>query len=455
MREFRQLAGRTSKPQVWKICRQGDEVHITWGQLGGAMQKTMHKGEVVNKGKKNERTTEQNAQDWMDRQIELQEREGYREVDSSGNFVSNEKIVHGTSIEKFSEIPRNFRAYKPGHHLNAYMEKLVEAGEAWFSKKRNGNMMTLSIDEAGNPHMFSSTSAPSPKGEEFPWLDRFPAIERELSSFEQYPRSLFFCELVAETEFDDLDYVGSVLRALTERAIETQKAKNPVSIVIWDVAYLNGQQLVGTVPFRDRFNTLKKIIPRGAKNIALCEVYKKGDIIKSAGKSVQFDGTKRQALDIAKANNWEGWVVIDPNATYGDRGLTFHGKAERPKECCKLKPLWDADFILRWDPDNGVGTRGKGKKSAGVGAFFAYLLDEDGEEVFISKVGGGLTDESVIKYAVPGLKMVGRVEFGSVTKDGSLQFPEFVCERIDKTMYECTVDQLENIKRQLGEDVES
>jgi hypothetical protein len=161
--------------------------------------------------------------------------------------------------------------------------------------------------------------------------------------------------------------------------------------------------------------------------------------------------SKEQAKGIAKKNRWEGFVVVDPEQKgYGDKSYNFHGKPERPKYCGKLKPMLEADFIVRWDADNGIGLWGKGKKQNGVGSVFCYLWDPaKEEEVYIGKCGGGLKtvepgieNGNVFDLADPSLyPLVWEVEFTTWTPKGSFQFPEFVRLRTDKTPEECTIDQ--------------
>ena len=109
----------------------------------------------------------------------------------------------------------------------------------------------------------------------------------------------------------------------------------------------------------------------------------------------------------------------------------------------ELKPKLEADFIVRWDPNNGIGEWGKGKKSKGVGSVQLYLWDpETGTEVPICLTGGGLTDADVARFADPKLyPTVWQVEFDSWTPKGALRFPVFLRERDDKKPEECLISQ--------------
>jgi ATP-dependent DNA ligase len=151
----------------------------------------------------------------------------------------------------------------------------------------------------------------------------------------------------------------------------------------------------------------------------------------------------KDILTWAKKMKWEGFVVVDPESTYGDRAFNFHGKAERPKECCKDKPTCEADFIVRWDPKNGIGEFGKGKKSGGVGSVALYLWDpKKKEEVYVCDMGGGLTDADVVKYAnIKLYPMIWEIEFSEWTSKGALRFPVFLRPRPDKTLQECEISQ--------------
>jgi len=129
---------------------------------------------------------------------------------------------------------------------------------------------------------------------------------------------------------------------------------------------------------------------------------------------------------------------------FGDKAVSFRGKADRPKYVVKVKPKLEADFCVRWDPNNGVGTWGKGKKAGGVGSVFAYLWNSDTLQwKYVSKIGGGLTEENVRGFANTALyPAVWQVEFASWTDKGSIQFPEFIRTRDDKTPEECSVEQM-------------
>ena len=467
MRRFTQEA-RTGKTKVWEITCVRNGVQVMWGLLGGAMQETTQTFEAVNVGKANEKSPETVAQEWMDRQILGRNRKGYVEVDLKTNKPLLD--VEAPSEIDFTMLPLSLRFFKPQNSMNKAAEKLVAAGDAFMPRKRNGMMHVITIGEDGEPRMYGSTMLICHKDEDgLPWMDRYPHIYEELVAMNLPPRTILLGEVVttawtgkyrdtAGFAKDSLEYVGSIIKALTPLALERQKVE-PLGFCIWDVSFWEGECLLNSevAPARyRRISTLLELIPN-RKHVSMPELItvlpdKTGFRVESweGGEyrdlEFEFDDPENIQADLlewAKNLGWEGYVVIDPYAVYDNRAFNFRGKAERPKTVCKLKPMLEADFIVRWDPDNGIGRRGKGKKSAGVGSVQAYLWDPDvEEEVPISLVGGGLGDDDVKRLADPSLyPMVWQIEFSAWTAKGSLQFPEFVRERDDKTPEECLIYQ--------------
>jgi len=434
MREFRQTKGRTSKPVVWMVDVEDNAVHTTWGQLDGKMQGTTQTFKAVNVGKSNEKSPQQVAQEFADRQVLKKTREGFKEFDHETGELIGESA---DSIESFIELPPNMRLYKPQNSLPKYLINLAEKGKAWFVRKRNGEMMVASKGEDGHFRFYSSKLLPSHKDEAdegIPWSDRFPHLLGVLKRYDIPDRSVLAGELVSGRYEDDLYRVGSVMKSLTPRALELQQKEGPLWYCIWDVIFWSGKNLLETMTYRERLQVLKRAIATPFPDYLTLPERE----APAADESV-IDAMKEQAKD----KGWEGYVVVDPEVPYGEKGVSFHGKAERPKYCGKLKPTLEADFIAMWDPDNDIGTWGKGKKSGGVGALFLYLLDEEtGENVYISKCGGGLTDEDVFKLADPSLyPLVVEVEFAAWTPKGSIQFPELKRVRHDKDPEDCTLSQ--------------
>ena len=439
MQLFKQRPGKM-KLQLWEIQLDGNKVRTYWGVVDGEQQETVQEFKGVNIGKANEKTPEQVAKDFFDRQIlKKRDREGFREMGDDGKLME----VAEETIDFSKPIPPHARFYKPQNSLPASLIKLCQEGKSWYVRKRNGEMMTAVKHTDGEWRLYSSKMLMCHKNEPgIPWADRYAHIVYDLECAALPPGTILLGELVADRHKDDLYRVGSVTKSLCERAIELQKS-GPLTYCIWDIAYWNYACLAKEQSYKNRYDTMtmlfgdpENIPPHKYSHITIPECF--------AG-----NRDMTEMLKMAKENGWEGYVVINPDALYGDKALNFRGKAERPVVCGKLKPKLEADFIVRWDPDNGIGTWGKGKKSNGVGAVFAYLLNpETGQEEFISKVGGGLHDDEVARFADPSLyPMVWKVEFSTWTPAGSIQFPEVFRDggesfvRDDKTIEECTLDQ--------------
>ena len=460
MRRFTQDKGRTGKLQVWEITCVKNTIQMMWGQQGGAMQETTQDFEAVNVGKSNEKSPEEVAQEAADREIKKKTRQGYREV----NIKTGVYLEEASSSEiDFVELPQNLRFLKPQNSINAHCEKLAVTGGAFLARKRDGMMHVVTVDDDGEPRMYSSNMLINHKDEQtIPWLDRYPHLYDELSKFP--PRTILLGELVAHYDSDatgiykdDFIYVGSVVKSLTPRALELQNGeKGKLGYCIWDIAFWEGRCIIKEDPAYQRFARLESfLLEQAFKWITMPELVTlnptdaelKVEILGKPALSLVMDDPDNplhDALEFAKGMGWEGYVIVDASAKYGDKAFSFHGKAERPKEVCKLKPKFEADFVVYWDPKKGKGTKGKGKKSGGVGSVQAYLWDpKKSELVSICLVGGGLSDENVKKFADPKLyPQIWQVEFAEWTEKGALRFPEFVRVRDDKCTEECTTDQM-------------
>jgi predicted DNA-binding WGR domain protein len=462
MRRFIQDKGRTSAPQVWEVVAKGNAVTLTWGQLGGAMQKTTQTFEGVNVGKANEKSPKEVAAEWEERQILLRTRKGYVEVDLKNNLPLGGK-VSASEIDFEKGLPPNLRFFKPQNSLNGHCEKLLRAKEARLLRKRDGMMHVISISDGGGMTLYSSTLQPYHKDEPgIPWLERYPHLAQEIASMNLPSGTVLLGELCT-TAFagfkdkygmpvDDFEYVSTITKSLTPLALEKQAQRGPLGFCIWDIAFWEGECVLKEWTAYTRFSHLLDLLSSPHRRhltmpeeASFTETGIRVVSLDTAEMTMDYvtDDLVKETLELAKTFGWEGWVVVDGDSKYEDKSHSFHGKAERPKFVCKLKPKMEADFIVRWDPDNGIGARGKGKKSVGVGAVVAYLWDPDkGEEVEICEIGGGLTDEDVKRFADPKLyPMCWQVEFDSWTPKGALRFPVFLRERDDKTPEECLISQ--------------
>lgn len=118
------------------------------------------------------------------------------------------------------------------------------------------------------------------------------------------------------------------------------------------------------------------------------------------------------------------WPILDEVSAKGEEGLIVKAWAEgyefkRTNAWCKLKKFYTEDLpVVGWE-------RGEGKYKDVLGVL---IVNRNGVEV---KVGSGFSDKERKLFMTETPTMI-EVKYQEVTKDGSLRFPIFVCEREDK-----------------------
>ena len=465
------------KPQVWEVTVSGNTVRIVHGVLGSdKMQETTTEHDWKLKGKKNQKTPEEVAEKFAEDQIKKKVKQAYFEVDPQTNEPLGEKAE--TEIRSYVKPPTGFTAYKPQHNLSKKLEKVLRKHEAHISRKRDGYMHYLVTDEHGYTRMFSSKWEPAHNQEMedmIPWIERYPHIEADVKRLGLPPRTVLLGEVCSSAEravdkhgfvVDDFEYVGGVIKSLTPLALKTQERYGRLSFCVWDVAIWEGEPISKTDAVWDRCSLVYNLLyDRDAKWITMPELISiSGDLAHvnsyEAKKELQFIAPDFLAdeldeegcenfdpivflLKFAKVLGWEGYVIADPAAVYGEKAFNFRGKNDRPVLVGKLKPDYEADFVVKWDPDHGVGEWGTGKNKNGVGSVQAYLYNDSNRELVpVSKVGGGISEEDSVKFADPSLyPMVWKVVFKAWTAKGSLRHPSFDRVRDDKKPEECSVYQ--------------
>lgn len=462
MRRFIKNETKSSRPQVWEIWVEDNRVHTQHGKLDGAMTATVEEYEWVNIGKKNEKAPHQVAQEKAGVKILSKIRRNYYEVNPETNEPL-EAIPEGEM--NFIEPLKGTRLYKPQKEPAAALKKKMVSGHAVYTRKLDGLNHPVLIDANGRPRMYSANFLPTHKDEvgKSTWLDRYPQIEAELCQMNLPPKTLLLGELHTcphtspkykdsslGLAIDDFNHVGAVVKSLIDRSIGLQQEQGYLGYCIYDVAYLGGEYLLDRMSNKDRKTYLASILSfrETFKYLSMPDVirFNQGSdvflVLSMDGGSheLQFDDPDDPVNDLlgfARNMGWEGYVVFDPDAHCEDRGISFGGTHERPPSFCKIKPKWEGDFIVRWDPNNGIGEWGRGRKAGGVGSAMAYVWDGE-KEVEVGKVGGGLADEDVFKFADTTLyPMVWEVEFTDWTPKGKLREPRFKRVRDDKKPHEC------------------
>jgi hypothetical protein len=449
-RQFQQLQTRAKKPGYWAIEVSGPTITVWWGRLGSdKIQCAPETVGGVNIGKANEKSPSQYA---LERAREMtrkkSEYEGYREfitTDTGGAFL--DPIIEG-QID-FDDLPPTLSFYKPDNTMGSRIEKLARAGMAWYTRKRNGMAKVLCSNTRGELSIYSRRMLRQHDdeiGSDFTWDDRFAHI---IGAIQPHipPKTILLGELVVEENgVERFDIAQSYIKSLTPKAVaEMEQSGLWPFFYCWDVAFWNGVDLVKAVSMRERFLRIGEI----ASNV----------VTKSRVQRKVFEplhaskfASPEEAVAFAKANGWEGFVVIDPEAQgYGDKAYNFSGKPHRPgTACAKLKPSFEDDFVAIWDPDKGYGERStKSSRGGGIKSVGLYQYNKAGELVFIANCNSGLTDEFIEANSNPKLyPQVWKVEYKGrrYVSDGddtnALDFPAFIEARSDKRPNECVNERL-------------
>lgn len=447
LREFQQLQTRNPKPGYWSIEVRGADIITSWGRLNGKLQTATETMQGVNIGKSNEKSPAQYA---LERAREMarkkSEYEGYREFvlktegTQGGYFL--DPIIEG-QID-FDDLPPTLSFYKPDNSMGSRIEKLARAGMAWYTRKRNGMMKVLCTNTKGELSIYSRRMLRQHDdeiGSDYTWDDRFAHIIHHIQPH-MPPKSILLGELVVEEGgHERFDIAQSYIKSLTPRAVKDMEESRLWPFFYgWDVAFWEGQDLLKTEKMSKRAGMLRWLDDRIATDRAFraLEIYR--------------FGSPEEAVEAAKASGWEGFVVVDPEAPgYGDKSYNFSGKPHRPgTACAKLKPTFEDDFVVIWDPDNGYGERStKASRGGGIKSVGLYQYNPKGELVFISNCNSGITDEFIENNSDPRkYPQVWRVEYKGrrYISDGddtnALDFPALSEPRTDKRPNECVNERL-------------
>jgi hypothetical protein len=404
-REFHQVNSRGPGTRVWMIRVDGRTIVTSWGILGGKMQVAEEHHDGVNIGKANEKSPQVYAVERAREMCRKKTWEGYREVVLKGGLYMPLDAAVVTEVD-FDNLPMSLSFYKPDNSMGAGIEKKARAGHCMYTRKRNGMMKVLVKDSYGELKIYSRRMLRQHDDEqntEYTWDDRFPhlihAIEPSIPS-----RTILLGELAVEVDGRErFDIAQSYIKSLTPKAVAEMQASGLYPFFYnWDIAFWEGENLVGKTTMRDRIARIRAL----DKAISNKSAFQPLDAYSFA--------TPEEAVEYAKEHGWEGWVVIDPDAVYGDKAFNFKGKPDRPgSACAKLKPTFEDDFIAIWNPDKGFGERSKkGSRAGGIKSVGLYQYNTKGELIFISNVNSGLTKEMLATLADPKLwPQVWRVEY--------------------------------------------
>lgn len=456
-REFHQVHSRSGTSRVWQIQVVGNVVRTSWGQFGGKMQQVEETFGGVNEGKTNYKTPAQYALERAREMVRKKHWEGYREVGFVGGQVAMKNdgsiIFLDPVAEKkidFDNLPLSLSFYKPDNTLSAALEKKLKAGQAWYTRKRNGMMKVLVKDSSGELHIYSRRMLRQHDDEQksgYTWDDRFPHIIHAVEPLIP-PNTILLGELVVEEEFEGqtrerFDLAQSYIKSLTPKALADMERTGLFPFFYcWDIAFWDGEDLVSAWPVEGRHRLMSDLASRYSRwyldtrppHIAFEPIH-----------TVSFSSPE-EATRYAKERDWEGFVVVDPKGVYGDKAYNFKGKPDRPGAFCgKLKPSYEDDFIAIWNPDEGFGERStKGSRAGGIKSVGLYQYNSVGKLVFIANCNSGLTKEMLADLAHPAkwprvwkVEYKGRRYISDGDDTNALDFPAYVETRTDKSPQEC------------------
>jgi hypothetical protein len=442
-RYFLQPNSKSSTPRVWIIWVQGNVITYQWGQLGGAMQQANEMAQGVNIGKKNEISPEGYALYRAKEMCRKKHWEGYIETDSSGTVFMEEP---SPSTIDFDNLPLNLCFYKPDNSMGAGITKKANAGQVLYARKANGLMFVIS--KGSQPAKLYSRKMLRHQDDEAgqddkTWDRRFGNIQGA-ADYIMPNNSIMLGELVVIDKHGNEDFkaIQSLTKSLTEEAftklVQLENEGKRPAFYCWDIAFWDGKDLVREAPIKDRYELIHEVVD--GPHIVPVQYF--GDI---AFPNPQV------AVDYAKEKDWEGFVVVDPEGVYGDKGYNFKGKPDRPGSvCAKLKPEYEDDFVALWNPEAGYGERStKGRNDQGIKSVSLYQYNSKGEMVYISNVSSGLTDEMKKDWANSNkFPMVWKVIYTERTyvsegdDTNALTFARFDSVRTDKTVAECINQEL-------------
>ena len=430
---------RTGAVRYWQVSRDKHTLHIEYGQEGGKATTTTYTGKGKNIGKSNEITPEDDAINEMERLILSKQRKGY-----TSSLVKSKVDV--------MDCPEELRFYKPLAKITPQAEKLIMEGNPIITRKYDGEMMVIKVDNGwaddaktewvSDVQIFSRTMLPTHHVDKQSWNERFPQIVATFSDLEG--QHIFTGEMVKELQGkDDRKHVARVLKSKTEKAIEVQKQDGWLKYVIWDWPVIYGKK--NTEVYEKRLSAIDDLATQLTDFwVGSPDVIYGPDNVRVEDAESFIKSLKQEAEYLG----WEGFILADGDDNYADKLYNFRGKTDRPKTFCKIKPIYEDDFVAFWDPENGQGTYGRGRHEGQLGSVALYQYNSKGVPVYICDCGGGLDDDMRKDGRKEDFPMVWQIKYESRTyksngaDTNALQFPRLMHIRNDKEIEECINEQL-------------
>jgi len=423
--------------------------------LNGTLQETQDcPGDCGTIGHSDYQTPEQYAKTCLERETRLKKEQGYVEwVD--GKPVS----TVATAIDFTKPLPKNLSFYKPQTKIeDKKLAKLHLAGRAIWTLKRDG-MMHIAVRSRDAWQIYSRRMDLA--------TERFPHVVEALGKLRLPDGTILLGEMVLlkDDGRDDFKGVSRICRSDTDLALAYQGLGTfpkdhddkvilgKTSYYVFDIAFLNGKDGIMEKEIHKRLRILRNVFlefdPDLSENATgqgtsirelMAESKRRERMLRTyyVAPLKIFHASPETDLDIAKKLKIEGFVVLDADAIYGDKGYSFDGKAQRPEGIWKRKPKCEDEFIV-------VGVyEGTGRNMGKLGGFYLEQIHPGtGKRIDCGKCGGGFTDEQREEFWQDQDSLINttvRIEFDSrqPAKNGSyaLRFPVYLGAS-DKTPNEC------------------
>jgi ATP-dependent DNA ligase len=461
-REFRKETGRNSRPNVWitEIDPADQEVVVTrWGLLDGAMQKTRDRpGPCGMEGNADYQDAQAYAVFCMNRDIRKKLESGYVE------WVDGKPIAKAaTAIDFAKPLPKNLSFYKPQTKIDdKRLAKLHKDGRAIWTLKRDG-MMHVAVRSSGAWEIYSRRMDKA--------TSRFPHILESLEKLRLPDGTILLGEMVLlkDNGRDDFKGVGRICRSDTDLSLAYQGlgpfpkdhadkvVLGKAAYYVFDVPFLDGLDMVGTLPVQARLVGLNRAFFELDPHLSVVTGLNstKAQLMAESKRRERmlhihhiaplkiFHASPETDLDLARTLGVEGFVVLDADGVYGDKGYSFDGKAQRPEGIWKRKPKNEDEFIV-------VGAfEGTGRNMGKLGGLNLEQIHPDTlKRIDCGKCGGGFTDEQRTEFWCDRTNLIGKtvkIEFDSrqPAKNGAfaLRFPVWIGWS-DKTSDECVAQSL-------------
>lgn len=156
----------------------------------------------------------------------------------------------------------------------------------------------------------------------------------------------------------------------------------------------------------------------------------------------KLEGNPRLMLSTSSPDGRALWAIVEANNLEGliAKKWFSHYYGRRDQAWLKLKRTHRVTCVVTGYEEGEGSRRGK------IGALFISMVDHDGNLVPVGKVGSGLRESDhgpMLEILNLGERFFVEVETTERTKQGQLRFPAYKGVRVDCTLDDCTIDQLE------------